>query len=380
MVKNNIKKPIVLMLSLLLISGAALAGGCLGTENDNPPETPLTQTIVNASPQEAFALIQENLNNPDFVILDVRTSGEFTEEHIENAINLDYYSDTFQDDLNQLDKNKTCLIYSQSGGRSGEALDMMAELDFSEVYNMLGGITQWTAQGLPSIRVTQQIIEVITPQEAFALIQENQNNPDFIIIDIRTPEEFAEKHIENAINLDYNSDTFTDWLNILDKNKTYLIYDQSGDNGADALDMMAELDFMEVYNMLGGITQWEEEELPISQEIPQILENITVQEAFALVQENQSNPDFVIVDLRSPEEFAEGRIEDAINIYYESETFQDEISQLDRNKTCLIYWSCACGHRSDKTLEMMGELNFREVYNMRSGSDKWVVEGYPLVK
>ncbi len=70
--------------------------------------------------------------------------------HIENAINLNYYSKTFKDELSELDKSKTYLIYCRSGRRSGIALDIMKELGFTEVYNILGGITQWEAEGLPT--------------------------------------------------------------------------------------------------------------------------------------------------------------------------------------------------------------------------------------
>jgi len=228
-------------------------------------ETP-SQITKGITPQEAFTLIQENQDNPDFMIIDVQTPEEFVNRHIENAINIDYRSETFQDELNKLDKNKTYLIYYDCacGGIDRKALNMMAELDFSEVYKISGGLDRWEAEGLPTIQETPtQIIEDITPQEAFTLIQENQDNPDFVIIDVRTPEEFAEEHIENAINLDYRSETFQDELNILDKNKTYLIYCRSGGRSGNALAIMAELDFWEVYNMSGGINQWKAEELPI---------------------------------------------------------------------------------------------------------------------
>ena len=62
-----------LVLSALLIIGAVFIGGCSATETTTPDlETP-TQIIKNVTPQEAFTLIQNNKNNPDFVILDVRT-------------------------------------------------------------------------------------------------------------------------------------------------------------------------------------------------------------------------------------------------------------------------------------------------------------------
>jgi len=82
------------------------------------PGFPQTETQIqvarNIRVKDAYTLIQKNKGNPDFVILDVRTPAEFADEHIENAINLDYYSETFRDDLNKLDKTKTYLIYCRT--------------------------------------------------------------------------------------------------------------------------------------------------------------------------------------------------------------------------------------------------------------------------
>ena len=135
----------VLVLSALLVVGLVVTGGCVRSEIP-------TQIIENITPQEAFALIQGNQNNPDFVIIDVRTLEEFAEGHLEDAINIDYYSETFRDELTLLDKSKTYLIYCRSGNRSGQTLDVMEELNFREVYNMSGGIKQWLAEGLPTVK------------------------------------------------------------------------------------------------------------------------------------------------------------------------------------------------------------------------------------
>ena len=139
MVKKSLKSLTALMLLVSLVIGAVLVGGCAPVQ--------IVETIT---PQEAFTLIQDNQNNPDFVIIDVRTPKEFADEHIEDAINIDYRSETFRGELNKLDKNKTYLIYCRSGGRSGSALDIMEELNFREVYNMLGGINEWKAAGFPT--------------------------------------------------------------------------------------------------------------------------------------------------------------------------------------------------------------------------------------
>ena len=62
-------------------------------------------------------MIQQNLNNPDFIIIDVRTLTEFNSEHIAGAINIDYESPQFTVDVSKLDKNKQYLVYCLTGVR-----------------------------------------------------------------------------------------------------------------------------------------------------------------------------------------------------------------------------------------------------------------------
>ena len=79
----------------------------------------------------------------------MRTPEEFAAGHIENAINIDFRSEGFEDSINELDKNKTYLVYCRTANRSRSAVNIMEELDFNEIYHMLGGIVQWEAEGLP---------------------------------------------------------------------------------------------------------------------------------------------------------------------------------------------------------------------------------------
>ena len=143
----SLKKWILSALTILMIAGAVLTGGCAGIQVETP-----SQIIKNINPQEAFTLIEDNKTDPDFVILDVRTKEEVDAGYIENAINIDFYSDTFREELNKLDKDKKYLIYCRSGNRSGQALAIMKELNFKEVYNMVGGIDEWQAERLPTVK------------------------------------------------------------------------------------------------------------------------------------------------------------------------------------------------------------------------------------
>jgi rhodanese-related sulfurtransferase len=152
MAKMNPKNLMISAFLGALIVGVLLTSGCIQNENNIAQLETQIQIIENITSEEAHILIQENKDNPDFVILDVRTPEEFLGEHIENAVNLDYYSDTFRNDLDKLDKNKTYIIYCRSGRRSGNALNITKELDFREVYNMLDGIIKWKSERLPTTK------------------------------------------------------------------------------------------------------------------------------------------------------------------------------------------------------------------------------------
>ncbi len=152
MVKINPKNLMISVFLGALIIGVLLTSGCIQTENNIAQLETQIQIIENITPDEAYILIQENKDNPNFVILDVRTPEEFLDEYIENAVNLDYYSDTFRNGLDKLDKNKTYLIYCRSGRRSENALNITKELDFREVYNMLDGIIKWKSERLPTTK------------------------------------------------------------------------------------------------------------------------------------------------------------------------------------------------------------------------------------
>src|SRR5205085_10366832 len=79
-----------------------------------------------------------------------------------------------------------------------------------------------------------------------------------IILDVRTPEEFAEGHIPGAINIDYNDDHFENGLDSLKKEETYYVYCRSGKRSAAAVDIMDKKGFKKIYHYHGGILEWKE--------------------------------------------------------------------------------------------------------------------------
>ncbi len=134
-----------------MVIGLTVTGELFGSRIDNTTLPVETQIAEDITPEEAFTLIQANQQSPDFTIIDVRTPEEFAQGHLENAVNIDFYSAAFSDEIGALDKNRTYLIYCRSGARSSQALGLMAVLHFAEVYNISGGITAWQAAGLPIV-------------------------------------------------------------------------------------------------------------------------------------------------------------------------------------------------------------------------------------
>ena len=108
-----------------------------------------TQISEDVFPSEAYRLIRGKKDNGDLVILDVCTPTEFAKAHLGNAINLNFLSRTFKNQLNALDKGRTYCVYCKVGGRSKLAQKQMRKLGFKEVYNIVGGTLLWEEEGLP---------------------------------------------------------------------------------------------------------------------------------------------------------------------------------------------------------------------------------------
>ncbi len=76
------------------------------------------------------------------------------------------------------------------------------------------------------------------------------------IIDVRTPNEFDQGHIEGAKNIDYFSKSFKSELEKLDKSVPLYVYCRSGGRSAKAMQIMKEIGFVSVYNLQGGFLAW----------------------------------------------------------------------------------------------------------------------------
>jgi phage shock protein E len=94
----------------------------------------------------------EVIAQPGVIILDVRTPEEFNAGHIANAININVADSNFSTEVSKLDKNATVAVYCRSANRSAVATKEMADIGFTDMYDMQGGIIDWEAAGGPVVQ------------------------------------------------------------------------------------------------------------------------------------------------------------------------------------------------------------------------------------
>ena len=77
-----------------------------------------------------------------------------------------------------------------------------------------------------------------------------------VTLDVRTPAEFMEGHIDGAINIDFESGNFESEIAALDPNATYAVYCRSGNRSGKAVKVMSGSGFTNLYNLDGGALDW----------------------------------------------------------------------------------------------------------------------------
>ena len=126
---KSIKIALILFLSILNIN-------CSNSNQKNTQENGRSITIL--SPIE---FKEKSLNQ---TIIDIRTPGEFRSGYIKGAKNINLFSKTFLDEIAKFDKNESIYIYCRSGNRTSSASKKISNLGFKQVYDLNGGIKNWT--------------------------------------------------------------------------------------------------------------------------------------------------------------------------------------------------------------------------------------------
>jgi rhodanese-related sulfurtransferase len=94
-------------------------------------------------------------------------------------------------------------------------------------------------------------------------LQKLMKDEHFILVDVRTPEEYKEGHIPGAINIDYLNENFNNGLDTLNKDLVYGVYCHSGGRATNSAETMVKKGFKNVYNYEGSMREWKQLGLPV---------------------------------------------------------------------------------------------------------------------
>lgn len=122
------KKIIPFLMALLLLTGC-------GAQSEES-----TYRQVNA--EEAATMMEEESG---YIILDVRTTEEYSEKHIPGAINIPNETIGTEDIPELPDKEQLILVYCRSGNRSKQASEKLVKLGYTNIVEF-GGINDWTGE------------------------------------------------------------------------------------------------------------------------------------------------------------------------------------------------------------------------------------------
>ena len=102
----------------------------------------------------------------------------------------------------------------------------------------------------------------VSPEDAAAI---TADPPDgLVVLDVRTPEEYAEGHLDGAVLVDFYDADFADQLAALDKDVPYLVYCRSGNRSGQTIPLMQQLGFDSAVDVDGGILAWAGAGLPVT--------------------------------------------------------------------------------------------------------------------
>ena len=150
--------------------------------NDFDPNT-IPVNVLDVENHQMVKLLEDNPG----VLLDIRTPEEVSKGFLTNASFINFYDENFLQKASWIKKNQAIYVYCHAGGRSSKAAEMLIELGFREVYNLVGGYSKWledgyiVEKGLKNIKGPSS--KSFSKEQVDGILQTNQN----VVLVFKTP-------------------------------------------------------------------------------------------------------------------------------------------------------------------------------------------------
>lgn len=382
-----------------------------------------------ANVPEGFGVITvDNLNtaiveNPDLILIDVRTPQEVEEQGYIDAPNVQFIPlEEFvaMKDQWPADLDAPIAIYCGSGHRSTIAMSILWSYGYTDVQSLRGGYSAWVEAGYPTVGAPESAeADLDTAFNTFLADMEGYNtlsledlnlmlveDPPPFLLDVRELGELEENgHIESAVNIPLRE--VADHIELLPSTDTTIVsYCGSGWRCTIAIAALEAMGWENALSLKGGsFGGWVEEGYPIVegaaaepmvldvaepdpalvtamqemlQNVPEGYGVITVDDfATALVE----NPDLNVIDVRRPEELEENGVIEAENwVHIPLEEFVDSQDLWPEDPEAPVVIYCGSGHRSTLAMAILWSYGYTDVQSLRGGFSAWNEAGYPVVE
>jgi rhodanese-related sulfurtransferase len=417
--------------------GAAAEAMELNAAETDPALVAAMQEMLHNVPDGFGGISAEDLNiaigeNPDLILIDVRTPTEVEEQGYIDAPNVVFVPleefVAMQDEW-PADKDAPIVTYCGSGHRSTIAMTILWSYGYTNVQSLKGGFADWVNGGYAIVEGTgaaeseeaaetgaadldTAIATFLGDMEGYNTISLEDLNlalaedPPPFILDVRELSEVEENgHIEGAVNIPLRE--VADNIQYLPSFDTPIVsYCGSGWRCTIALVALEAMGWEDVKGLKGGsFGGWVEAGYPVVEgaaEEPMELNAAEPDPALVAAMQEMlhnvpdgfggisaedlnlaivENPDLILIDVRTPEEVANNGAIDAPNVVFvpleEFVAMQDEWP-ADKDASIVTY--CGSGHRSTIAMTILWSYGYTDVHSLKGGFSEWVDAGYPVVE
>ncbi|WP_420631322.1 rhodanese-like domain-containing protein [Candidatus Leptofilum sp.] len=405
------------------VEGLAPEAEVLNAANPNPAMVLALDEVLNSYADnwngiDSDGLATEIVENPDLILIDVRTPGEVEAGTIDAPNVVTVALDDFiglQENW-PADKDAPIVTYCKAGHRSTVAMNILKSYGYTNVRSLKGGYTAYSAAGYalagvpePTYDMDAAFTTFLDDMEAYNTIGLDALNvalvedPPPFLLDVREVAELEEKgHIEGAVNIPLRE--LADNIQYLPSFDTPIVsYCGSGWRCTIALTVLEAMGWEDVRCLKGGsFGGWVEAGYPIIDgvaEEPLLLDVAKVEpaalDAMKTVLHNVpdgfggisvddfnlallENPDLFVIDVRSTEELEEKGVIEAENwVHIPLETFVAMQDQWPADPDTPIVVYCGSGHRSTIAMSILWAYGYSDVHSLKGGFGGWVEAGYP---
>ena len=212
----------------------------------------------------------------------------------------------------------------------------------------------------------------ISPAEVYEIIK---NDKDYIILDVRTQDEYHEGHLDKALLI--SLDDLEKVIYVLPDDKPIIVYCQGGVRSRKAAGLLVENGFSQVYDM-GGILDWQDGGFPVIVEEGAIsaIEFITVDEAYEIF---LNNKDYLFIDVRTEVEYKNGHIKGAVSIPVEE--IEERLDEIPQDRPLIVYCNGTSCDRSGNAANILKKNGFKDVSDLiGNGIFEWAEKEYPIAR